>query len=117
MTQEKEKRTLKDLWHDTFLAAGIPTLSLDRSARIMAAIYKFGNNEDLTEKRSLAPDLRYIQQRFGIMGGEKPDPEFVRVFNLYVKELEEYERTHTEAPIAPWVKELFYDRYNIVIRY
>ena len=25
MTQEKEKRTLKDLWHDTFLAAGIPT--------------------------------------------------------------------------------------------
>lgn len=90
------------------LAVGLPIISRDTAARIMAITYVYGGgNETLVLSPKFQCDCKYIQKRFGIQGGEIPDAEFASTLRSYVKELE-------NSKVCPqWVHDLMKRRYNI----
>lgn len=57
--------TLKDMWDEACLSTGIPAISIDTSARILAVVYVHGNNEAFVCNKTFLADVRYIQKRFG----------------------------------------------------
>lgn len=90
------------------LAVGLPIISTDTAARLMAITYVYGGgNEALVLSPKFQCDCKYIQNRFGIQGGEIPDAEFASTLRSYVNELE----NSKECP--QWVNELMNERYNI----
>lgn len=112
----------RDDWNMTCLAAGIPAITLDTCARLMAVLYVHGNNEYMTHCPALLADLRYIQKRFRIHGTGRPDPEFAETLKYYIAELEEYEDANKgessgaglfSRHIPQWAIKLFNDRYGI----
>lgn len=119
--------TLKDLWNNACLAADIPAISIDTCARILAVVYVHGNNESFVCNHSFISDVKYIQTRFGISGGETPNADFSVVLRQYIKELEDYELEHKDdeikskskneavfkSHIPQWAVNLFQERYNI----
>ena len=88
--------TLKDMWDEACLSTGIPAISIDTSARILAVVYVYGNNEAFVCNKTFLADVRYIQKRFGIYGGETPNADFSVVLRQYIKELEDYEFEHKD---------------------
>lgn len=93
---------------DDALTVGLPIISTDTAARIMAITYIYGGgNEMLVLSPKFQCDCKYIQKRFGIQGGEIPGAEFASVLKGYVKELE----GSKECP--QWVHDLMKKRYNI----
>lgn len=109
-------------WNMTCLAAGIPAITLNTCAQLMAVLYVHGNNENMVLHSVFIADLKYIQKRFGINGGGKPDPDFTVALKHYVKELEDYERDHAgertgaglfERHIPQWAINLYKNRYGI----
>lgn len=90
------------------LAVGLPIISTDTAARLMAITYVYGGgNETLILSPKFQCDCKYIQKKFGIQGGEIPDADFASVLKGYVKELE----NSKECP--QWVHDLMKRRYNI----
>lgn len=90
------------------LAVGLPIISTDTAARLMAITYVYGGgNETLVLSPKFQCDRKYIQERFGIQGGEIPDADFASTLRNYVKELE----NSKECP--QWVHDLMKRRYNI----
>lgn len=113
---------LKQLFNEALLAVGIPAITLDTSARIYAVLYVHGNREEFVLNDNFVADIRYIQERFRVSGGETPDADFVSALNKYIKALQDYERDHAsestgecvfKASIPPWAANLFKERYNI----
>ena len=109
-------------WLNTCQEADIPAISTDTSARIMAVLYEYGNNEGFTHNQKFLADVEYIQQRFGVYGSGTPDAEFCMLLQDYVKELQEYQEAHRNdkvdgalfRPFAPdWAPQLLKDRYNM----
>lgn len=107
---------------NTSLNAGFPFISSDTSARIMAVLFCYGNNEQMVYNPHLRQDLEYIQRRFGVIGGERPDADFVELVKEYVQELEDYEEEHKDEQTSGalftthcprWAKQLFKERYGI----
>ena len=93
---------------DDALTVGLPIISTDTAARLMAITYVYGGgNEVLILSPKFQCDCKYIQKRFGIQGGEIPDAEFASTLRSYVKELE----NSKECP--QWVHDLMKRRYNI----
>lgn len=90
------------------LTVGLPIISTDTAARLMAITYVYGGgNETLVLSPKFQCDRKYIQKRFGIQGGEIPDAEFASTLRSYVKELE-------NSKVCPqWVRDLMNRRYNI----
>ena len=90
------------------LAVGMPIISTDTAARLMAITYVYGGgNETLVLSPKFQCDCKYIQKRFGIQGGEIPDADFASTLRSYVKELE-------NSKVCPqWVHDLMKRRYNI----
>ena len=112
----------RDAWNMECLNAGIPAISKDTSAKLIAVLYVFGNNETMVSNKSFLADLRYIQMRFGIHGAGVPDLEFAGMFKQYIKELETYMEEHSDdkstgalysASYPEWAVKLFKQRYNI----
>lgn len=93
---------------DDALTVGLPIISRDTAARLMAITYVYGGgNETLILSPKFQCDCKYIQKRFGIQGGEIPDAEFASTLRSYVKELE-------NSKVCPqWVHDLMKRRYNI----
>ena len=90
------------------LAVGLPIISTDTAARLMAITYVYGDgNETLVLSPKFQCDCKYIQKKFGIQGGEVPDADFASTLRSYVKELE----NSKECP--QWVNDLMNKRYNI----
>ena len=90
------------------LTVGLPIISTDTAARLMAITYVYGGgNETLVLSPKFQCDCKYIQKRFGIQGGEVPDAKFATFLQTYVKELE----NSKECP--QWVNDLMNKRYNI----
>ena len=90
------------------LSVGLPIISTDTAARLMAITYVYGGgNETLVLSPKFQCDCKYIQKRFGIQGGEVPDAKFATFLQTYVKELE----NSKECP--QWVNDLMNKRYNI----
>lgn len=90
------------------LTVGLPIISTDTAARLMAITYVYGGgNETLVLSPKFQCDRKYIQERFGIQGGEIPDADFASTLRSYVKELE-------NSKVCPqWVHDLMKRRYNI----
>lgn len=113
---------IKQLFNEALLAVGIPAITLDTCARIFAILYVHGNREEFVLNDNFVADIRYIQERFRVSGGETPNADFVSALNKYIKVLQDYEREHTnestgecvfKASIPAWATELIYERYNI----
>ena len=94
-------------WLTSFEALGLPVISTDTSARILATVHSLGNNEQMALCPKLRADLEYIQRVYGIDGGEVPDPEIIQPIREYIAELEKA----TEVP--KWAERLFKERYGI----
>lgn len=90
------------------LTVGLPIISTDTAARLMAITYVYGGgNETLVLSPKFQCDCKYIQKRFGIQGGEIPEADFASTLRSYVKELE-------NSKVCPqWVHDLMKRRYNI----
>lgn len=90
------------------LTVGLPIISTDTAARLMAITYVYGGgNETLALSPKFQCDRKYIQKKFGIQGGEVPDAKFATFLQTYVKELE----NSKECP--QWVHDIMKKRYNI----
>ena len=90
------------------LTVGLPIISTDTAARLMAITYVYGGgNEALVLSPKFQCDCKYIQNKFGIQGSEVPDAKFATFLQTYVKELE-------NSKVCPqWVHDLMKRRYNI----
>lgn len=99
----------------TALSAELPIISTDTAARILSVIYIYGNNEAYAMSPKLKCDLRYIQSRFSIRGGDVPDGDFADTLRWYIDELKQYDanRRKSGKPYPEWAERLFRDRYNI----
>lgn len=117
------KETVYSQWLESCLNAGIPAISTDTAARIMAILYEYGNNEGFTYNKKFLAEMKYIQDRFGIHGACTPDSYFREVLKGYIKELQDYQQEHENdendkqhpyRSMAPdWAPQLLKDRYNI----
>lgn len=101
--------------YQTALSCGLPIISADNSARIMAVLYVHGNNEFMVHCPKFAVEMRYIQDRFNLKGAHIPNPEITALIRRYSKELEEYEKAHPKDRYPNWAKELYKKRYNITL--
>lgn len=102
MTIDDYKAWLRDC-----LTMGIPAISTDTSARILAVVCVLGNNEQMVMSPQCRAELEYIQNRFGIEGGETPKTEIIEPLKEHIAELEKA----TEVP--DWAEKLFGERYGI----
>ncbi len=106
-------------WLEACEQVGIPAITTDTSARIMAIMYVHGGGEEeMVLNQKFVNDVKYIQRRFHIQGGEVPDETFVLTMQHYVKQLEQYleECKHnniTDTQIPEWAHQLMRDRYGM----
>lgn len=110
-------------WLEACRKAGIPAISTDTAARLMAVVYEYGNNEGFVYNQKFLADEKYIQDRFGLREMCVPDPEFHELLRGYVKELQDYQEAHRNdrrddahpyRTLAPdWVPELLKERYDM----
>ena len=114
--------TLRAAWDETCLRAGLPSISRDTSARIMAVLHVESScTTAVTHSPKLRADLEYIQKRFGISGGATPDAAFVQTFRRYVREIEAHQKLNhgntslskEEQAWPAWARRLYRDSYNV----
>lgn len=104
------KENLRKQWNDACLQAGIPSISAQKSAKIMAVLMVFGNNEAMVMNQHFVADVLYIQEKFHLRGGETPDGLFAEYLKEYVDDLQEADR---QGFIPQWVEKLFIEDYEI----
>ena len=115
MTAEQATKLQRD-WLDACRAAGIPAITTDTSARILAIVYVHGGGEEeMVLNRKFTNDVQYIQERFGIKGGETPDIGFAQLLQHYIRQLEDYQHEHTneQTAVPDWARKLMLDRYGM----
>lgn len=106
---ENKNKSLREQWNEACLSIGLPALTLDTAARIMAILYRYGGGmEDFTLSPHFMADCRYIQKRWHIEGSETPDAEFVEV-------LQEIDETLEDEP-PQWAIDLIWNMYHIKLR-
>lgn len=99
--------------YDTALAAGLPIISTDTAARLLAVTYVHGNNEFITHNPKFLAEIKYIQMKWGIDGGLVPDIGITILIKKYIDELERYEQEQPEERYSPWAIRLFKERYGV----
>lgn len=114
---------LRKDWLSAFTSIGIPAVSRDTAARILAVVYVHGNNEALVCNKKFLEEIDHIKQMYHVDGGESPDAEIVVLIKQYVEELEQYcdehanDKSSSEAVFrnhAPeWAHRLFLERFGI----
>lgn len=74
-----------------------------------------GGEEEMVLNLKFVNDVQYIQDRFGIQGGETPDRDFVALLQHYVRELESYLNEHKadKTCVPEWAHKLMLDRYGM----
>lgn len=98
-------------WLDACISAGIPAITTDTSAKVLAVLYVFGGeHEEMTLNVKFTQEVKYIQHRFRLIGGETPDVKFVKTVKHYVEEI----KKQNNPP--EWAVKLYKDRYGIKIR-
>lgn len=98
---------LRAQWNEACLQLGVPALTLETSAKIMAVLLHFGNNEAFDHSPHFMADCHYVQRRYNLGGGLTPDADFVEAFQRWEKGMEGAD----EPP--KWAKDLFKRMYNI----
>lgn len=101
--------SLRQQWNEACLQVGLPALTLQTCARIMAILLHYGNNEAFVLSPHFRADCEYVKKRYHINGGESPDIEFVVAFQAVEKKLRGLEQP------PQWAKELMKEMYNISI--
>lgn len=96
-------------WLESFRQIGLPAISVDTSAKVLATVHSLGNNEQMVLSPQLRADLEYMQKVFGIDGGETPAPEIIEPLKHYIKEIE------NSDTVPEWAEKLFKERYGIKI--
>lgn len=104
------KENLRQQWNEACLQVGLESISVQKAAKIMAVLMKYGNNEAMVMNTHFTADVRYIQKRFHIDGGEVPDATFAEYLKEYVADLEEADR---QDFIPQWAEKLFMQDYEI----
>ena len=104
------KENLRKQWNDACLPVGIPSISAQKSAKIMAVLMVFGNNEAMVMNQHFVADVLYIQEKFHLRGGETPDGLFAEYLKEYVADLQEADR---QGFIPQWAEKLFMEDYEI----
>ena len=115
MNREQATRLQRD-WLEACEQIGIPAITTDTSARLMAIVYVHGGGEEeMVLNQKFTNDVQYIQRRFHIEGGEQPDADFVALTKEYVRSLEDYmhEHLHDKTSIPDWAHTLMRDRYGM----
>ena len=106
-------------WLEACEQIGIPAITTDTSARLMAIMYVHGGGEEeMVLNQKFVNDVKYIQRRFHINGGEVPDAEFVSLLQHYVKQLEQYIQecikvNKSDTHIPEWAHSLMQGRYSM----
>ena len=110
-------------WLESCREAGLPAISADTAARLMAILHEYGNNEGFTYNQKFLADKEYIQDRFGLREMCVPDPKFCGLLKRYIKELQVYQNVHRDDErskdhphrhMAPdWAPQLLKERYNM----
>ena len=78
-------------FYETAFNAGILVISDDKCVQLLAWLHVYGGSqEQAVMSGRLNASISYAQKRFNIFGGERPDPEFIRSFQDYVKTIEDY---------------------------
>lgn len=95
--------------YETALAAGLPILSKDTCARLLAIVHSI-THEGFTYSERARAEIRYTTKRFGIRGGEIPDAEFAKLLGYYVHDIESYGAAHKE--VIPWASQFVKQRYG-----
>ena len=117
-----EGNSFRTAWNEACLQVGLPSISLDTSARIMAVLHvESGCTTAVAHSPKLRADLEYIQKRFGISGGKTPDAAFVQTFRRYVREIEAHQKLNRgntslskeEQAWPTWARCLYRDSYNV----
>ena len=120
--ENRSDGSLRAAWNEACLQCGLPAISCDTSAWIMAVLHvESGCTTAVTHSPKLRADLKYIQRRFGIEGGGHPDHAFVRRFRHYVKEIEAHQKLNRgntslskeEQAWPTWARQLYMDHYNV----
>lgn len=96
---------------DTFTAAGIPWMTDETCAMLLAVLYVYGNNEQMVFSPAFKQDCEYVRDRFNIKGGETPDGDFAWLLKGYVSELENLSERGEGIP--QWASDLYSGRYGI----
>lgn len=115
MNREQSTQLQRD-WLEACEQMGIPAITTDTSARLMAIVYVHGGGEEeMVLNQKFVNDMQYIQRRFHIEGGERPDETFVATLQHYVRELEAYvkESKGESTSIPDWAHRLMKDRYGM----
>lgn len=107
-------------WLESCLQCGIPAISTDTAARILAVVYLCSNNENFTHNGKLKADLNYICKRWQIEGGESVSSTIHTLIRQYSHEIEDFINKHPrdwgnekEQELYPkWCEELIFDRYG-----
>lgn len=112
LRESTPSKALMEATYNTALQAGIPVISLDNAARILAVLYVHGNNEFMVHSDKFHVEINYLQKRFKIDGGEVPDKSIIPKLRQYIEELEMFEQTHPELRYPEWADKLFRERYG-----
>lgn len=97
--------------YNTCLNAGLEIVPIDTAARVMAFIGLQGGDERVTYSPRLMCEIRHIQKKYRINGGEVPDNDFVALLQEYTKELKEYTDTN-DGEWPDWLNRMIEERYN-----
>ena len=104
------RENLRIQWNEACLQTGLESISVQKSAKIMAVLMVLGNNEAMVMNQHFVADCEYIQKRFHINGGEVPDATFAEYLKEYVADLQEADR---QGFIPQWAEKLFMEDYEI----
>lgn len=108
-------------WLQSSLQVGLPAISTDTSARVMAILLEYGNNEGFTHNLKFLAEKDYMTQRFGLHAMGVVDHQFHILLKKYVKELQDYYKVHKkknkmqslEELVPSWAPQLLKERYNM----
>lgn len=110
-------------WLDSCREIGLPALSTDSCARLLAIVGVIGGSmEAFTHNEKLIAEWKYAQQKLNVLGGETPDEEGVLLIRKYYSELKNYYKNapkneESESPVAvihpQWVVNFMKERYGI----
>lgn len=94
-------------WLQSCEAIGIPAITTDTCAKILAVTLELGNNEFMVLNQKFQLDIKYICRRFYIEGGESPKPEIIEPLKHYVNLLKE------AKSLPEWAEKVFRERYGM----
>lgn len=105
-------------WNESCKAAGLVSIGKDTAAKLLAIVYVLGGErEEFTHNEKLKADLEYIQDVYGIKGGETPKKELFDFIHYYVVDFfgsSRFDGDKQEGQYIPeWATKLMQEQYGI----